>query len=198
MTRARTRALERGESLETPAPAAGRRRALTDAVDRLVGAAESLGAVPVDEGDVRALAVLVGAQARVVEALARLDTAADRRRTGRVQRELLRARLAQQPNVKRDANGTGMVVYLPQEREDLSTLSDGELHARIERLAGVLNEDATREVLSLGDELEALALVGVRVLIERVRAGDTTAGAALGTVVEAARGAVVLPELSSS
>ena len=198
MTRARTRALERGESLETPSPAAGRRRALTDAVDRLVGAAESLGAVPVDEGDVRALAVLVGAQARVVEALAKLDSAADRRRTGKVQRELLRARLAQQPNVKRDANGTGMVVFLPQEREDLSTLSDGELHARIERLAGVLNEDATREVLALGDELEAVALVGVRVLIERVRAGDTTAGAALGTLVEAARGAVVLPELSSS
>lgn len=195
MTRARTRALERGESLETPSPAAGRRRALTDAVDRLVGAAESLGAVPVDEGDVRALAVLVGAQARVVEALARLDTAADRRRTGRVQRELLRARLAQQPNVKRDANGTGMVVYLPQEREDLSTLSDGELQARIERLAGAIREDLTRDALALGNELEGVATVGLRVLIERARAGDIDAGATLGTLVEAARGAVVLPPL---
>ena len=195
MTRARTRALERGESLETPSPAAGRRRALTDAVDRLVGAAESLGAVPVDEGDVRALAVLVGAQARVVEALAKLDSAADRRRTGKVQRELLRARLAQQPNVKRDANGTGMVVFLPQEREDLSTLSDGELHARIERLAGVIREDLTRDALSLGHELEGVAAVGLRVLIERARAGDTDAGATLGTLVEAARSAVVLPPL---
>ena len=194
MTRTRSR-VGGGETPETPAPAAGRRRALTDAVDRLVGAAESLGAVPVDEGDVRALAVLVGAQARVVEALAKLDSAADRRRTGKVQRELLRARLAQQPNVKRDANGTGMVVFLPQEREDLSTLSDGELHARIERLAGVIREDLTRDALSLGHELEGVAAVGLRVLIERARAGDTDAGATLGTLVEAARSAVVLPPL---
>ena len=193
MTRTRPR-VGGGGSLETPAPAAGRRRALTDAVDRLVGAAESLGAVPVDEGDVRALAVLVGAQARVVEALAKLDSAADRRRTGKVQRELLRARLASMPGMQRDA--TGAVVYLP--REDLTTLSDGELHARIARLSGVLNEDATREVLALGDELEAVALVGLRALIERARAGDTTAGAALGTVVEAARAAVVLPPLDPS
>lgn len=193
MTRTRPR-VGGGGSLETPAPAAGRRRALTDAVDRLVGAAESLGAVPVDEGDVRALAVLVGAQARVVEALAKLDSAADRRRTGKVQRELLRARLASMPGMQRDA--TGAVVYLP--REDLTTLSDGELHARIARLSGVLNEDATREVLALGDELEAVALVGLRALIERARAGDTTAGAALGTVVEAARDAVVLPPLDRS
>lgn len=193
MTRTRPR-VGGGGSLETPAPAAGRRRALTDAVDRLVGAAESLGAVPVDEGDVRALAVLVGAQARVVEALAKLDSAADRRRTGKVQRELLRARLASMPGMQRDA--TGAVVYLP--REDLTTLSDGELHARIARLSGVLNEDATREVLALGDELEAVALVGLRALIERARAGDTTAGAALGTVVEAARAAVVLPPLDRS
>lgn len=194
MTRTRPR-VGGGGSLGTPAPAAGRRRALTDAVDRLVGAAESLGAVPVDEGDVRALAVLVGAQARVVEALAKLDSAADRRRTGKVQRELLRARLASMPGMQRDA-ATGAVVYLP--REDLTTLSDGELHARIARLSGVLNEDATREVLALGDELEAVALVGLRVLMERARAGDTTAGAALGTVVEAARSAVVLPPLDRS
>ena len=193
MTRPRTR-VGGGETPETPAPAAGRRRALTDAVDRLVGAAESLGAVPVDEGDVRALAVLVGAQARVVEALAKLDSAADRRRTGKVQRELLRARLATMPGMQRDA--TGMVVYLP--REDLSTLSDGELHARIERLAGTLREDLTRDALALGDELEAVALVGLRVLMERARAGDTDAGATLGTMVEAARSAVVLPPLERS
>ena len=193
MTRPRTR-VGGGETPETPAPAAGRRRALTDAVDRLVGAAESLGAVPVDEGDVRALAVLVGAQARVVEALAKLDSAADRRRTGKVQRELLRARLATMPGMQRDA--TGMVVYLP--REDLSTLSDGELHARIERLAGTLREDLTRDALALGDELEAVALVGLRVLMERARAGDTDAGATLGTMVEAARSAVVLPQLQTT
>ena len=193
MTRTRSR-VGGGETPETPAPAAGRRRALTDAVDRLVGAAESLGAVPVDEGDVRALAVLVGAQARVVEALAKLDSAADRRRTGKVQRELLRARLATMPGMQRDA--TGMVVYLP--REDLSTLSDGELHARIERLAGTLREDLTRDALALGDELEAVALVGLRVLMERARAGDTDAGATLGTMVEAARSAVVLPQLQTT
>lgn len=193
MTRARAR-VGGGETLETPAPAAGRRRALTDAVDRLVGAAESLGAVPVDEGDVRALAVLVGAQARVVEALAKLDSAADRRRTGKVQRELLRARLATMPGMQRDANG--MVVYLP--REDLTTLSDGELHARIERLAGSIREDLTRDALALGDELEAVAMVGVRVLVERARAGDIDGGATLGALVEAARSAVVLPPLDRS
>lgn len=193
MTRTRPR-VGGGETPETPAPAAGRRRALTDAVARLVGAAESLGAVPVDEGDVRALAVLVGAQARVVEALAKLDSAADRRRTGKVQRELLRARLATMPGMQRDA--TGAVVYLP--REDVSTLSDGELHARIEQLAGTLREDLTRDALALGDELEAVALVGLRVLMERARAGDTDAGATLGTMVEAARSAVVLPALERS
>lgn len=109
MTRGRARAAG-VESRETPSPVAPRRRALTDAVDRLVGAAECLGAVPVDTGDVRALAVIVGAQARVVEALARLDTAEDRRRTGRVQRELLRARLATLSNAS-DAHGA--VVVLP-------------------------------------------------------------------------------------
>ena len=150
--------------------------------------------MPVDEGDVRALAVLVGAQARVVEALARLDSAADRRRTGKVQRELLRARLATMPGMQRDA--TGMVVYMP--REDLTTLSDGELHARIARLSGAIREDLTREALALGDELEAVALVGLRVLMERARAGDIDAGAALGTVVKAAHAAVVLPLLERS
>ncbi len=109
MTRGRAR-VGGAESRETPSPASARRRALTDAVDRLVGAAECLGAVPVDTGDVRALAVIVGAQARVVEALARLDTAEDRRRTGRVQRELLRARLATLSNAS-DAHGA--VVVLP-------------------------------------------------------------------------------------
>jgi hypothetical protein len=194
MTRARSRG-GGGETRETPAPAAGRRRALTDAVDRLVGAAECLGAVPVDEGDVRALAVLVGAQARVVEALAKLDSAADRRRTGKVQRELLRARLATMPGMQRDA-ATGMVVYMP--REDLTTLSNEELNARLARLTGAIREDLTRDALSLGDELEAVALVGLRVLMERARAGDIDAGAALGTVVEAARSAVVLPALERS
>jgi len=145
----------------------------------------------VDEGDVRALAVLVGAQARVVEALAKLDSAADRRRTGKVQRELLRARLATMPGMQRDA--AGMVVYMP--REDLTTLSDGELHARISHLAGSIREDLTRDVLALGDELEAVALVGLRVLIERARAGDVDGGATLGALVEAARSAVVLPPL---
>lgn len=110
MTRGRARA-SGAERRETPSPASARRRALTDAVDRLVGAAECLGAVPVDTGDVRALAVIVGAQARVVEALARLDSAEDRRRTGRVQRELLRARLATMPGMGRDAHGA--VVVLP-------------------------------------------------------------------------------------
>ena len=109
MTRGRARA-SGAESRETPSPASARRRALTDAVDRLVGAAECLGAVPVDTGDVRALAVIVGAQARVVEALARLDSAEDRRRTGRVQRELLRARLAPLSKA-RDEHGA--VVVLP-------------------------------------------------------------------------------------
>ncbi len=88
-----------------------RREVLRDAVDRLVGAAESLGVVPVDTGDVRAMSAIVGAQARVVEALARLDSAQDRRRTGRVQRDLMRARLAAVPGVSRDARGR--VVVLP-------------------------------------------------------------------------------------
>ena len=110
MTRGRAGASGAG-TRESPAPASARRRALTHAGDRLAGAAECLGAVPVDMGDVRALAVIVGAQSRVVEALAKLDSADDRRRTGKVQRELLRARLATMPGMGRDEHGA--VVVLP-------------------------------------------------------------------------------------
>lgn len=169
------------------------REVLTEAVDRLVGAAESLGGVPIDTGDVRALSAIVGAQARVVEALAKLDAAQDRRRTGRVQRDLLRARLATVPGVTRDARG--MVVYLPP--EDPRTLSDTELHARIERLAAALHTEAAQEVAALGGDLPALAHAGLRVLLSRAQEGDEAAMIALSPVVAAARGTpvVVLPEL---
>lgn len=66
--------------------------------------------MPVDTGDVRALAVIVGALERLAT-LARLDSAEDRRRTGRVQREVLRARLATMRGMGRDAHGA--VVVLP-------------------------------------------------------------------------------------
>lgn len=170
------------------------REVLTEAVDRLVGAAESLGGVPIDTGDVRALSAIVGAQARVVEALAKLDAAQDRRRTGRVQRDLLRARLATVPGVTRDARG--MVVYLPPE-DDLRALPDEELHARIERLAAALHTEAAQEVAALGGDLPALAHAGLRVLLARAQEGDETAMIALSPVVAAARGTpvVVLPEL---
>ena len=145
MTRVRARA-PGAESRETPSPASARRRALTDAVDRLVGAAECLGAVPVDTGDVRALAVIVGAQARVVEALARLDSAEDRRRTGRVQREVLRARLATMPGMGRDAHGA--VVVLPP----LDVHEDDPVDRLRARLA-TLDRERTQRV----DELRALS-----------------------------------------
>lgn len=156
MTRGRARAAG-VESRETPSPAAPRRRALTDAVDRLVGAAECLGAVPVDTGDVRALAVIVGAQARVVEALARLDSAEDRRRTGRVQRELLRARLAPLSKA-RDEHGA--VVVLPS-----LDAPAGDPVDRLREKLVALNRYHTQRV----DELRAMsdeqrqALVRVRV-----------------------------------
>ena len=165
MTRGRARVGGR-ETLETPAPASARRRALTDAVDRLVDAAASLGALPVDMGDVRALAVIVGAQARTVEALARLDSAEDRRRTGRVQRELLRARLAAMPGMGRDEHGA-VVVLPPLEAPDTFRVClpaedpVDRLHARLE----TLRRDHTQRV----DELRALpdeqrqALVRTRV-----------------------------------
>ena len=144
MTRGRARALG-AENRETPSPASARRRALTDAVDRLVGAAECLGAVPVDTGDVRALAVIVGAQARVVEALARLDSAEDRRRTGRVQRELLRARLAPLSKA-RDEHGA--VVVLPS--------LDAPAGDPVDRLTARL-ATLTRERTQRVDELRAMA-----------------------------------------
>lgn len=165
MTRGRARA-SGAESRETPSPASARRRALTDAVDRLVGAAECLGAVPVDTGDVRALAVIVGAQARVVEALARLDSAEDRRRTGRVQRELLRARLATMPGMGRDEHGAVVVlppldapdtfrVYLPAEDP-------------VDRLTARL-ATLTRERTQRVDELRAMAPADRQALVrERV------------------------------
>jgi hypothetical protein len=170
-----------------------RRAVLATAVDRLVGAAECLGAVPVDQGDVRALAAIVGAQARVVEALAKLDAAQDRRRTGRVQRELLRARLATIPGATRDARG--MVVVLPP--EDIRTLSDVELRARLERLAASLHAEAAQEVAALGGDLPALAHTGLRELLTRAQEGDDAALIALSPVVAASRGTavVVLPEL---
>ena len=173
---------------------AQRREVLRDAVDRLVGAAELLGAVPVDTGDVRAMSSLVGAQARVVEALAKLDAAQDRRRTGRVQRDLLRARLATVPGVSRDARG--MVVVLPPE-DDVRALPDAELHARLERLAAALHTEAAQEVAALGGDLPALAHAGLRALLDRAHAGDEAAMIALSPVVAAARGTpvVVLPEL---
>lgn len=144
MTRAHAPA-SGAESRETPSPASARRRALTDAVDRLVGAAECLGAVPVDTGDVRALAVIVGAQARVVEALARLDSAEDRRRTGRVQRELLRARLAPLSKA-RDEHGA--VVVLPS--------LDAPAGDPVDRLTARL-ATLTRERTQRVDELRAMA-----------------------------------------
>lgn len=155
MTRGRARG-GGGETRETPAPASARRRALTDAVDRLVGAAECLGAVPVDTGDVRALAVIVGAQARVVEALARLDSAEDRRRTGRVQRELLRARLAPLSKA-RDEHGA--VVVLPS----LDAPADP-----VDRLTARL-ATLTRERTQRVDELRAMAPADRQALVrERV------------------------------
>lgn len=158
MTRGRARA-SGAESRETPSPASARRRALTDAVDRLVGAAECLGAVPVDTGDVRALAVIVGAQARVVEALARLDSAEDRRRTGRVQRELLRARLATMPGMGRDAHGA--VVVLPS----LDAPADP-----VDRLTARL-ATLTRERTQRVDELRAMPSAQRQALVcERVAA----------------------------
>jgi hypothetical protein len=152
----RGRALAAGAKTgETPSPASARRRALTDAVDRLVGAAECLGAVPVDTGDVRALAVIVGAQARVVEALARLDSAEDRRRTGRVQRELLRARLATLP--QRDEHGA-VVPSLDAPADPVDRLT-----ARLATL--------TRERTQRVDELRALAPADRQALVrERVAA----------------------------
>lgn len=170
------------------------RDVLAVAVERLVEAAGQLGAVPVDLGDVRALSSIVGAQARVVEALARLDSAEDRRRTGRVQRDLLRARLAQQPNVKRNDRGA-MVVYLPHEDEDLRALPDEELHRRIAHLAAKIHEDEADGVLSRGADLEAVARAGLAVLVARVRQGDRDAAATLAPVVDAAKSAVVLPPL---
>lgn len=157
MTRGRAR-VGGGETPETPSPVAPRRRALTDAVDRLVGAAECLGAVPVDTGDVRALAVIVGAQARVVEALARLDSAEDRRRTGRVQRELLRARLAPLSKA-RDEHGA--VVVLPS----LDAPADP-----VDRLTARL-ATLTRERTQRVDELRAMAPDDRQALVrERVAA----------------------------
>lgn len=172
-----------------------RRAVLADAVDRLVGAAESLGAVPVAD-DARALAAIVGAQARVVEALARLDTAQDRRRTGRVQRDLLRARLAALPGVSRDARG--MVVVLPPE-DDPKALPDEDLHRRIERLAAAARTEAAQEVAALGGDLPALAHAGLRVLLARAQEGDEAAMIALSPVIDAARGrpVVVLPALET-
>ena len=175
MTRGRARG-GGGETLETPAPASARRRALTDAVDRLVGAAECLGAVPVDTGDVRVLAVIVGAQARVVESLARLDTAEDRRRTGRVQRELLRARLATMPGMGRDDHGA--VVLLPPLDAPAS-----DPVARLTARLATLDRERTQRV----DELRAMpdeqrkALVRERVdeLLER---DDDDALATLATL----------------
>ncbi len=173
-----------------------RREVLRDAVDRLVGAAESLGVVPVDTGDVRAMSAIVGAQARVVEALARLDSAQDRRRTGRVQRDLLRARLAAVPGVSRDARG--MVVVLPPE-DDVRALPDEELHRRIARLAASARDEAAREVAALGGELDAVAHAGLRVLLDAAHAGDEAALAALSPIVAAARNTpvVVLPALET-
>lgn len=171
------------------------RAVLTEAVDRLVGAAECLGAVPVDQGDVRALAAIVGAQARVVEALAKLDAAQDRRRTGRVQRDLLRARLAAVPGITRDAHG--MVVVLPP--ENLRTTPDVELRARLDRLAASLHTEAAQEVVALGGDLPALAHAGLRELLARAQEGDEAALIALSPVVAASRGTpvVVLPELEA-
>ena len=144
MTRAHAPA-SGAESRETPSPASARRRALTDAVDRLVGAAECLGAVHVDMGDVRALAVIVGAQARVVEALARLASAEDRRRTGRVQRELLRARLA---TISKARDEHGAVVVLPS--------LDAPAGDPVDRLTARL-ATLTRERTQRVDELRAMA-----------------------------------------
>lgn len=159
MTRGRARALG-AETRETPSPAAARRRAFTDAVDRLVDAAACLGAVPVDTGDVRALAVIVGAQARVVEALARSDTAEDRRRTGRVQRELLRARLATMPGMGRDDHGA--VVVLPPLDAPAS-----DPVARLTARLATLDRERTQRV----DELRAMPSAQRQALVrERVAA----------------------------
>ena len=180
MTRGRARASGAG-TRETPAPASARRRALTDAVDRLVGAAECLGAVPVDMGDVRALAVIVGAQSRVVEALAKLDSADDRRRTGKVQRELLRARLATMPGMGRDEHGA--VVVLPALASPTSDTFD-RLRAR---LATLDRERASRvdELREMPDEQrKTLVLQHVAGLLER---DDDDALECLATLTAASR-----------
>lgn len=177
MTRGRARV--GAETRETPAPVAARRRALTDAVDRLVDAAESLGAVPVDLGDVRALAVIVGAQARVVEALARLDTAEDRRRTGRTQRELLRARLATMRG-GRDAHG---VVLLPP----LETPDDPVDLLRT-RLASITREQRARvdKLRAMPDEQRA-AVVREHVAALLVRNDDDALESLASLTREASR-----------
>lgn len=114
--------------------------------------------MPVDTGDVRALAVIVGAQARVVEALARLDSAEDRRRTGRAQRELLRARLATMPGMGRDEHGA--VVVLPSLDAPAGDPVD-RLRARL----ATLDRERTQRV----DELRAMPSAQRQALVrERV------------------------------
>jgi hypothetical protein len=171
-----------------------RRDVLVTAVDRLVGAAECLGAVPVDTGDVRALAVIVGAQARVVEALARLDAAEDRRRTGRVQREVLRARLALMPGARLDAATGAVVVLPPLDQGDVRGMSTDALMAEIDRLAGRIRAEEAAEVSSLSArELEVGVIAGVRALLARSAQGDDDARALLARVIrEGTAGAVEL------
>lgn len=160
-----------------------RRDVLVTAVDRLVGAAECLGAVPVDQGDVRALSAIVGAQARVVEALARLDAAEDRRRTGRVQREVLRARLALMPGARLDAAGA-VVVLPPLDQGDVRGMSTDALMAEIDRLAGRIRAEEAAEVSSLSArELEVGVIAGVRALLARSAQGDDDARALLARVM---------------
>ena len=170
-----------------------RRADLTTAVDRLVGAAECLGAVPVDQGDVRALAAIVGAQARVVEALAKLDSAEDRRRTGRVQRNLLRARLASMPGARRDERGA-VVVLPPLDQGDVRAMSTDALVAEVDRLAARLRAEEAAEVSRLdARELEVGAVAGVRALLTRAVQGDDDARALLARVMrEGTAGAVEL------
>lgn len=160
-----------------------RRDVLVTAVDRLVGAAECLGAVPVDQGDARALSAIVGAQARVVEALARLDAAEDRRRTGRVQREVLRARLALMPGARLDAAGA-VVVLPPLDQGDVRGMSTDALMAEIDRLAGRIRAEEAAEVSSLSArELEVGVIAGVRALLARSAQGDDDARALLARVM---------------
>ena len=87
----------------------------------------------------------------------------------------------------------GVVVQYDGERP-VSTLSDEELHARIERLVESIHGEALALVDTLPDgELEARLRAGFVALVERARTGDTEARRALAPLVEASQVPVGVP-----